>query len=239
MDVVPNFPALNARNGLGYWFGAFVLGNLASLFVLMVVWRPADESDTFPVWVTALSAAAMWLVFAAFLRMLSRGIGSGSMRHDFGLAFRFSDVLVGIPVGVLSQFVLVNLVNLPLVRLFPDRFSAEEIEKRAQELSDSAPGAWFVVLVLMVVVFAPLIEELVYRGLVQQGLANSIPAGRAWVGAAALFAGIHLVPIEFPGLFAFALVLGWCYRRTGRLGLGIVAHMAFNASGLLVVAVLN
>lgn len=239
MDRIPNFPALNARNSLGYWFGAFVLGNLASFFVLMLVWRPEDESDTFPVWVTALSALALWAVFVGFLRMLSKGIGSGSMRHDFGMAFSARDFLVGIPVGVLSQFVLVNLVNWPLTWLFPDHFSSSEIEKRATELSDSAPGAWAIVLVLVVVVCAPVVEELVYRGLVQQGLANSLRPTTAWLLAAALFAAVHLVPIEFPGLFAFALVLGWCYRRTGRLGLPIVAHMAFNASGLLVVAVLN
>lgn len=239
METVPNFPALNARNGLAYWMGAFVLGNLASFFVLMLVWRPADESDRFPVWVTAVSAAAMWAVFLLFLRLLSRGIGSGSFRHDFGFAFRPADLWAGIPIGVASQFLLVNIVNWPLSRVFPDHFSSGEIERRARELADSAPGAWFVLLVVIVALCAPVVEELLYRGLVQQGLANSLGARRAWVIAAALFAAIHLVPVEFPGLFVFALVLGWCYRRTNRLGLGIVAHMAFNASGLLVVALLN
>lgn len=239
MEAVPNFPALNARNGLAYWAGAFVLGNLASFFVLMLVWRPTEASDRFPVWVTATSAAAMWAVFLLFMRMLSKGIGSGSFRHDFGFAFRVSDLWVGIPLGVASQFILVNIVNWPLARVFPDHFSPDEIERRARELSDSAPGAWFALLVVVVALAAPVVEELLYRGLVQQGLANSLGAERAWVLAAALFAAIHLVPVEFPGLFAFALVLGWCYRKTGRLGPGIIAHMAFNASGLLVVALLN
>jgi membrane protease YdiL (CAAX protease family) len=54
-----------------------------------------------------------------------------------------------------------------------------------------------------------------------------------------MFAGIHLAPVEFPGLFVFALVLGWCYRRTGRLGLSVVTHMAFNATGLIVVALMS
>ena len=47
---------------------------------------------------------------------------------------------------------------------------------------------------------------------------------------------VHLEPIEFPGLFAFALVLGFCYRRTQRVGLSMVTHLAFNATGLLLVA---
>jgi membrane protease YdiL (CAAX protease family) len=32
------------------------------------------------------------------------------------------------------------------------------------------------------------------------------------------------------------VVLGLCFHFTGRLGLPIVAHMAFNATGLILVA---
>ena len=53
---------------------------------------------------------------------------------------------------------------------------------------------------------------------------------------AAFFAAIHFRWVEFPGLFVFGLILGVCALRTGRLGMGIAAHMAFNATGLLLVA---
>ena len=239
MDTIPNFPALNGRNALGYWFGAFLLGNIASVLAMVLVWRPANPDEQMPIGATAVSAIALWSVFFLFLTLLSRGIGSGSMRHDYGLAITGTDVLVGVPLGVFSQFVLVNIVNWPLSRVFPGHFSPDAVEQRARELSDSARGGWVVVLVLVVVVLAPVIEELVYRGLVQQGLANSLGSLRAWPVAAVVFAAVHLQPVEFPGLLAFALVLGWCYRRTNRLGLCIVTHMAFNASGLAVVALLN
>lgn len=239
MDTIPNFPALNGRNALGYWFGAFLLGNIASVLAMVLVWRPANPDEQMPIGATAVSAIALWSVFFLFLTLLSRGIGSGSMRHDYGLAIAGTDVLVGVPLGVFSQFVLVNIVNWPLSRVFPGHFSPDAVEQRARELSDSARGGWVVVLVLVVVVLAPVIEELVYRGLVQQGLANSLGSLRAWPVAAVVFAAVHLQPVEFPGLLAFALVLGWCYRRTNRLGLCIITHMAFNASGLAVVALLN
>lgn len=239
MDTIPNFPALNGRNALGYWFGAFLLGNIASVLAMVLVWRPANPDEQMPIGATAVSAIALWSVFFLFLTLLSRGIGSGSMRHDYGLAIAGTDVLVGVPLGVFSQFVLVNIVNWPLSRVFPGHFSPDAVEQRARELSDSARGGWVVVLVLVVVVLAPVIEELVYRGLVQQGLANSLGSLRAWPVAAVVFAAVHLQPVEFPGLLAFALVLGWCYHRTNRLGLCIVTHMAFNASGLAVVALLN
>lgn len=237
-ESVPNFPALRAGTALGYWFSAFVLGNMASLISVMLVWH-GKVPDTMPIWVTGISAGVMWLVFAAFLRLVSHGTGSGSMRHDFGFAFRPRDLWIGLPLGVFSQLVLVNLVNWPLSRVFPGQFSPDRVEERARSIADSAPGAWVVLLVAVVVVAAPLIEELMYRGLIQQGLANSLGSVRGWVAGAAVFAAIHLAPVEFPGLFVFALVLGWCYRRTGRLGTGIIAHMAFNATGLLVVMRVN
>ena len=62
---------------------------------------------------------------------------------------------------------------------------------------------------------------------------------RPWlgvIGIAALFAVIHFQPVEIPGLFTIGLVLGACALLTRRLGLGVVAHMAFNATGLLMVA---
>ena len=60
--------------------------------------------------------------------------------------------------------------------------------------------------------------------------------GVALVVAAVWFALIHFVPVEYPGLFAIALVLGFSYHFSNRIGLPIVTHMAFNATGLLLVA---
>jgi membrane protease YdiL (CAAX protease family) len=37
-------------------------------------------------------------------------------------------------------------------------------------------------------------------------------------------------------LFAFGLVVGICFMRTGRLGMSILVHVGFNATGLLLVA---
>jgi membrane protease YdiL (CAAX protease family) len=49
---------------------------------------------------------------------------------------------------------------------------------------------------------------------------------------------VHLRLVELPGLLAFALVLGFCFYRTNRIGMSIIAHVAFNATGLLLVATL-
>jgi membrane protease YdiL (CAAX protease family) len=103
-------------------------------------------------------------------------------------------------------------------------------------LVDAAQGAWFIVLFVVVVIGAPLVEELVYRGFIQGGLQTRIGSTWALIFTSVWFTVVHLEPVEFPGLFAIAVVLGLCYRQTQRLGLSIVTHLAFNATGLLLVA---
>jgi membrane protease YdiL (CAAX protease family) len=184
--------------------------------------------------VLALSALGLWLPFMVMLRAVARRSQS-NFREYFGLRFAKTD-LAGVPLGIFCQVVLMNAVNWPLNKWLPDIFNPQRVESRARDLVDAAHGAWFIVLAVVVVVGAPLVEELVYRGFIQSGLQSRIGSTWGLVITAAWFTVVHLEPIEFPGLFAFAIVLGFCYQRTQRVGLSMVTHLAFNATGLLLVA---
>jgi membrane protease YdiL (CAAX protease family) len=215
------------------WFGCYLAAGVLSFIV------PLSGSDTNTVdnpttLFLALSALALWLPFVFMLRWVARRAGT-DFRTYFGLRFTKTDWL-GIPLGVFCQVVLMNVINWPLNKWFPETFNPERIETRARDLVDAAQGAWFIVLFVVVVIGAPLVEELVYRGFIQGGLQTRIGSTWALIITSAWFTVIHLEPIEFPGLFAIALVLGLCYRRTQRLGLSMVTHLAFNATGLLLVA---
>jgi len=228
---------LTARRTFSLWAMAFVMANIAATVVVLITYGTADDDVLTPIWVVGLSGLLMWATYLYVVSAISNKYGSGNVFSDYRISFAWRD-LWGIPIGIASQFVLVTAVTFPLTKLFPDQFSVEEVEKRARELADAASGGWVFVLFLIVVLGAPVVEEIGYRGLLQQGLERSMNPTIALVVTAAVFAAIHLQPIEFPGLFAFALVLGWTYRKTQRLGLPIVSHMAFNASGLFAVMVL-
>ena len=232
---VENKPKRSLLSILLLWVGCYLTAVLLSVAVgSMSGTSGKAASDSPTTWVLALSALGLWLPFVFMLRWVARRAGI-DFRQYFGMRFATTDWL-GIPLGIFCQVVLMNVVNWPLNLWFPDTFNSQRIETRARDMVDAAHGAWFIVLFVVVVVGAPLVEELVYRGFIQGGLQSQIGSIWALIISAAWFTVVHLEPIEFPGLFAFAIVLGLCYRRTQRVGLSMVTHLAFNATGLLLVA---
>jgi membrane protease YdiL (CAAX protease family) len=218
---------------IGGWLGCYLVANILGGAIAGASSAPSGEE---PIWILAASALALWTPFIVMLVVLSRKLGSGHFWSDYSVRFRPIDAL-GIPLGVASQILLVSAVYWPLRKIFPQTFDAADVEERARNLYDRAHGGWLVVLVIIVVVGAPIVEELVYRGFIQGTLRGTMNESVALVVTAVWFTLIHLTPVEYPGLFAIALVLGFSYHFSRRIGLSIVAHMAFNATGLLLVAV--
>lgn len=217
------------------WAACYLVANVvAALAVALTGYADVDMASQ-PLWVLVVAATALWVPFMIMLSTMSARVGTGNFRDDFRLRWRPIDLL-GLPIGVLSQLVLVGLVNSVLRDLFPGTFDTERIEERARDLYERAEGLWVIALVGVVVLAAPLIEELVYRGFIQNTLRSRFADALALVITAVWFTVIHLRPVEFPGLFAFAVVLGVTFQVTKRLGMPILAHMAFNATGLALVA---
>ena len=215
------------------WSLTYIFANVCGSVVISVLGYAG--ADVVPTWVLALSALTLWGPYVGALLWVSKRNGSGSFIQDFALRFQARD-LWGIPLGMASQLLLVVLVTLPFQLMFPSLFNKEAVEKRANDLFDAAQGGWIVLLFVIVVICAPLVEEIVYRGFIQHNLAVAYGARISLLLASFWFAAVHLQLAEFPGLFAFALVLGLCFSRTQRLGLSIVTHVSFNATALTVMA---
>ena len=215
------------------WSLTYLVANVCGSVVIAALGYAGVE--VVPTWVLAVSALVLWGPFIGVLLWTSKRRGSGNFAEDFSLSFQVKD-LWGVPLGIASQLLLVVVVTLPFQWLFPSLFNSEAVEKRANDLFDAAHGAWIVLLVVIVVICAPVVEEMVYRGFIQHNLGIAYGARISVMLASFWFAAVHLQLAEFPGLFAFALVLGVCFARTKRLGLSIVTHIAFNATALVVMA---
>jgi membrane protease YdiL (CAAX protease family) len=218
---------------LGTWAIAWIVGAVLVTPLLLVA-VGGSIGDELTIAELSLATAGVWAVFAVALVLASRRFGTGVPAADFAVVLRPIDLL-GVPLGVATQLVLVPALYWPLRGLWPDTFSEARLEERAQDLVDRAGGVDTVLLVLVVVVGAPIVEELVYRGLVQRSLSAAVGAAAGLILTSALFSLVHLSPVEYPGLFLAGLVFGAGLTLTGRLGPAIVTHAAFNATGLFVV----
>jgi membrane protease YdiL (CAAX protease family) len=168
----------------------------------------------------------LWFSLLAGTVIISHRWGTGRLRDDYGLRFRAFDLL-GVPIGIATQAVLIPLY-------WALGINSNDVSGPARALTDRATRpAEVTLLVLMVVVGAPIIEELFFRGLLMRSIQARWNDGLALVVSALFFAFVHFQAVQFAGLFVFGLVAGTCAQRTGRLGMGILAHAAFNGTALL------
>ncbi len=90
---------------------------------------------------------------------------------------------------------------------------------------------------LVVVVAAPLAEEVFFQGMLQRTLARRLPIWPTMLITSVLFGVSHVQALQLPALAAFGLVLSVLAHRTGRLGPSIWAHVGFNATTVVALLV--
>jgi len=143
--------------------------------------------------------------------------------------------LVAFPIAQSVGVVVGQLQNL-FLGVAPDVLAHETL----QSLRRSPGDPWAIVIMVLVVVAAPIVEEFSYRGLVQQSF-RGLGANRsiAIVLTSLLFVFMHVpalpnasIAAAIATLLVLSLVLGWLYERTGRLLVPIIAHALFNAVNL-------
>ena len=88
-----------------------------------------------------------------------------------------------------------------------------------------------------IVLFAPVLEELLLRGIFFQSFGSIENRGKCWlllVLSAFVFGSLHGLPVHYDFLlyFAMGLVLGAAYLHTKDLKYPILIHMVNNALGL-------
>lgn len=229
-DAAPDDPIV--RIGLLDVLAAYLVGLGASV-AATVAWVAliGPGSDT---GLLAVASAGLWVGFVGGPVTLSRGRGTGSIVRDFGLRPPRPGVAVtAVAVGVLVQALLVPLLYWILGPLL----DARALGDPARALNEQAGSTLaFVVLTVVVVVGAPIAEELFFRGMLQRALRRRMAPAPAIVVTALAFGLSHFETVQLPALVGLGLVLGWMAHRTGTLAPAILAHSAFNAVTMAMLA---
>lgn len=228
------------RWGIGDAILAFVVGAVGSALVVLPIIDPNNTSD--PTTTVAL-VFSQDLIIIAWLAMVARRKGLGSLRLDFGLELRRSSsswlhdlpwffVGIGIQIAAVVPLVLLNEI-----------YGHDAEQDVVTNLKHA--GGWQVpAFALGVAVLAPVAEELIFRGVLLRSLERRVEPGAAVLIAALAFGLVHALgdpgigTIKPLAIFVLlGLVSGYQAVRTGNLTRSILLHMGFNA--LTVVAVFS
>ena len=87
----------------------------------------------------------------------------------------------------------------------------------------------------LIIIVAPIIEEIVFRGLFYKTLKNFIPFVQASIISSLIFAIIHENILSLTILFLLSLYLTWIYERTNSILYPILTHSIFNFLNLLLI----
>jgi uncharacterized protein len=215
--------------GLLGWLVALSIAVIGGLALVAVTGYAHTKPDDYPLWLIAVAQVPLWLAFIAVTVFVSREWGTGRFRNDYGFRFRSLD-LVGLPIGVMLQVIFVPALYWALRPIL----NSTKLNDPAKAITDKGrSGIGVVLLVVLLVLGAPIVEELFFRGMVLRSFQAAHHDSIALVASAVMFAAAHFQPLQFPGLVLFGLVVGFAAQRTGRLGLGIAIHMGFNATAVV------
>ncbi len=89
--------------------------------------------------------------------------------------------------------------------------------------------------ILLIVIAAPISEEVCFRGMLFGGLRSHMPRFAAAFVGALIFGGLHALTglSAVPPLIAFGFILCLLYEKTGSIVPGIVLHMLNNSVALI------
>lgn len=101
-------------------------------------------------------------------------------------------------------------------------------------MANSAPLDGSLMSWLTAVVMAPVLEEIVFRGLVYTRLKKGMPTIVAAIVASLAFGLCHGTAIWIIYATALGLIMTWIFERYQSLAANIVFHLVFNATGLVI-----
>ncbi len=228
--------AFSALAGAAMFFGMLLLGQLGGLVAQdvlggdQITGGPLEDQARLMigryVGQAIIVAVFVWLGRRATAR--SAGGGLGPLRAS----------LIG--AGALLVFWPMVVCAANAARYLVEHLGDEPVDPIAHEtlnlLLGSPVDGWFLVMVALVAIATPLLEEVMYRGILQRVMVQ-VGMGRwpAIIATSAIFALMHLDVAQWhavAAIFVLSVGFGWVYEKTGRLAAAVTMHALFNAANL-------
>jgi membrane protease YdiL (CAAX protease family) len=245
LNNLPRFPwTFRPGTGLMFFVAALCAGVIGSLVGLWVAGPLPEDASASLYSHSTLRVITIVTFCSLFLQgvvlMLMPGWRSGQARglgRD-GRAPVWSCIMKGVVAIIIVLPIVMGLAT--VLHLMTERITGEAPNPLGHEalvaLVAGRDSAWFWAKAALVVLAAPVIEEVLYRGLLQESLRRHrvLMGGSPWgsiIGASIFFTFMHAGAVQWQGLlplFVLSMALGCVFARTGRLVAPITMHIIFN-----------
>tara|TARA_B110000037_G_scaffold214519_1_gene270540 strand:- start:383 stop:1153 length:771 start_codon:yes stop_codon:yes gene_type:complete len=238
----------SAEPRLGPWtistidFGLFISMALVLIFICstlglkIVEWIPALKAlSTDDLLSTILGGYGLQLgsilAFVLFARLVA------TQNNDNPVPIKKA-ISVGLASLVVCYCVLIAFV--PLWKLLLQGLNIPfEIQEPVQMLLDGGSPLEMALMYILIVVGAPLGEELLFRGGIFRFLNSRISMPYAAIASSILFGLVHFNVYSFGPLVILGLAMCFVYYKTGSLFANITLHAAFNLMNLIFISITN
>lgn len=219
-----------------YFLFSVILSPLIGKWVQKVLLAKASTHTvlSYAAWVNFLNSTAILLCLLALIMVIPairRNIwlrGSHSFDQDFGTAL--TAWVISFPV-----IIFVNQgLDWVITNLFHVTHAPEQLAVQFLKMTLGYP-VLFVLALLAIIVLAPLVEEILFRGFLQSFIRQNLGRKQAIVITSLLFSLFHYSPEQkisnltiVASLFVFSLFLGLVYEKRGSLFAPVALHSLFN-----------
>jgi membrane protease YdiL (CAAX protease family) len=143
--------------------------------------------------------------------------GDGTRGFRFAVSLTVG-ALAGVTLGLLARGYIALLLQFPSI--------AETIQASQEQMAKiQGLKLWFGI---TAIVFAPLAEEYLFRGLLFRALDREWGGWRAMLASAALFAIYH-PPMAWLSVGLLGVACALLFKKTGRLAPAVILHRSYNS----------
>lgn len=225
------------------YFGVSIL-LVPFLSHLVRSWILSPQKESFLAyasWLNFLTSFCIFIFLALFLFSLSKETRNKLLRrephspilHDVG--FALLAWLVSFPLVLfVSQLLEMSLNYLFSIEHLPDQIAVYFLKSTFHH------PLYFLFAIITIVFFAPLIEEILFRGFLQSFIRKHLGSKQAILITSICFSLFHYSPEQgfsnipiIGSLFTLALFLGYVYEKRGNLLSPIALHATFNGISIL------
>lgn len=176
------------------------------------------NSSLISIFIYALTIIALVIIFAVRKRKFSDGTG---IKKFSAAAIPFA-LLAGLS---LNYFVTSAMTFIPIPESFQELYD---------EIYSFIGQGNFIIEVIATAILAPIIEEIIFRGLCYRYARKAFPTFAAALISGVIFGISHGNPISFVFTTILGIILAYAYEKSGSIVPSILIHMGFNGGAYIV-----